>query len=522
MAKGETRVMKKRLCIGIIDLTSGWKIILDQMGVWYETISDISDLSSQYSVIILNASLSEKQEGKLHEFTDEGGSVLETMNGSTFSYARFTAVKRVERLINPGTIPFLNHIPFIDVHAKAELYNGIDNFDGIIDFEKHEKGIVCNLGLNPDELVADNSFSRKRFFYKENQHPDELVSNASKASLTELLASILKELHFQQSLPFVNKWTSPKEQPIFAFRIDSDFGTQESVTKLYETGKTHKIPMTWFLHVEAHEDWLSVFHDFKEQEIALHGYEHGTSDSYENIFNNIEKGFQVLKDADFDPVGFCVPYAIWNDSLADVLNKFEFQYSSEFTVGHDGSPFFPLHKNEEMVTLQIPIHPICTGSLNRKHTSLDEMKEYFLKILKNKVARFEPTVFYHHPLQPGTELWNDVFAKVNELELCTLSFSEYAGFWKSRNETSFEAYLDTESASISLSGELNDLFIQVSGSHSAFDLVKSNLDQEVKSSGKFEYHKTSQPEIAELDQLRSGKLQLLKTSLLDWRNRKKL
>lgn len=512
----------KRLCIGIIDLTPGWKVILDQMGVWYEKISDISDLSSRYSVIILNASLSEEEEQKLHEFTDGGGSVLETMGGTTFSYARFTAVKKVERLVNPKTIPFLNHIPFIDVYAKAELYNGMDNFDGIIDFEKHENGIVCNLGLDPDELIADNSFSRKRFLNKEDQHPDELVSNASKASLTELLISILKELHFQQGLPFVNKWTSPKEQPIFAFRIDSDFGTRESITKLYEVGKAHNIPMTWFLHVEAHEDWLSVFHDFKGQEIALHGYEHGTSDSYENIFNNIEKGLQVLKDADFDPQGFCVPYAIWNNSLAEVLKKFEFAYGSEFTVGYDGLPFYPLHQNEEMDSLQIPIHPICTGSLNRKHLSVNDMRDYFLKILTNKVARFEPAVFYHHPLQPGTELWNDVFKTVNELGLCTLSFSEYATFWKKRNNTSFEAYLDTESASVSLSGELNDLFLQVSGSHSAFDLVKSNMDQEVKSSGKFEYHQSSQPEIAELDQLKSGKLQLLKTSLLDWRNRKKL
>lgn len=521
MAKGEVRLMK-RLCIGITDLSPGWKVLLDQIGLWYEEIDFKLPIIDHYSVIIVNASVSEENENALHDFNDKGGSILETMNGKTFSYARFTAFKKVERLINPKTIPFLNHIPFLDIYTKAELYNGLDNFDGIIDFEKHEEGIVCNLGLNPDELISDNTFTRKRFFFKEKQHPDELVSKVSKANLLELIVSILKELHFQQGLPFVNKWTSPDEKPVFAFRIDSDFGTQESIQHLYEIGKAHQMPMTWFLHVEAHEDWLSAFHEFKGQEIALHGYEHGTSDSYENIFNNIEKGRQVLIDAGFDPKGFCVPYAIWNNALAEVLAKFEFGYSSEFTIGYDGLPFPPLHKDQEMETLQIPIHPICTGSLNRKQVSLQGMKEYFLFVLENKISRHQPIVFYHHPLQPGGELWNDVFAEVNTRNLCKLSFSDYASFWKKRNSTSFEAYLDTESSGITLSGELGDLFLQVSGSHTSFDLIKSDKEHEIKSSGKFTYHGTGELSETDINQMRSAKLQLLKTSLLDWRNRKKL
>lgn len=509
----------KRLCIGIVELTTGWKVILDQIGVWYEVLDFEKKLNLNYSVIILNKAINEDEEDILHAFNNEGGSILETQNGETFSYARYTVTKKVVHLDNAHYLPFLEHIDSLDIHSKAELYNGFDNFDGIIDFEKHEKGIVCNLGLNPDELIEDNSYSRKRFFFKEGKHPDELVSDVSKNELIQVLISLLKELHLQQGLPLVNKWTSPKEQPVFAFRIDSDFGDQESILKLYEIGKTHNIPMTWFLHVQAHEDWLDLFKGFEGQEIALHGYEHGTSNSYENIFNNIEKGLQLVRDAGFNPKGFCAPYAIWNDTLAEVLQTFELEYSSEFTIAYDGLPLHPIHNGKELNTIQIPIHPICTGSLNRKKISIEEMKEYFLTVMDSKLARHENVAFYHHPMQSGTELWDEVFSKVSEQNLCALSFSEYADFWKTRIQSKFEAYLDPETKAITLSGEATSNFMQVSGSHTDFELLKVNGQQEVQSSGKFNYYDKKPLNKEDLKELRSKKLQLIKTSLLDQKNR---
>lgn len=512
----------KRLCIGIIELTTGWKVILDQIGVWYEVVDLNSELINSYSVIILNQSISEDDETKLHEFNDAGGSILETQNGETFSYARYTVTKKVSSLDNTQYLPFLSHISTLDVFSKAELYNGFDNFDGIIDFEKHGEGIVCNLGINPDELMEDNSYSRKRFFYKKDKHPDELVSDVSKNELLQIVISLLKELHFQQGIPFINKWTSPTEQPIFAFRIDSDFGDKDSISKLYDIGKNNDIPMTWFLHVQAHEEWIEVFKAFEGQEIALHGYEHGTSNSYENILNNIEKGLQVLVDADIHPKGFCVPYALWNDALAEVLPKFEFEYSSEFSIGYDALPFYPIYKGDEQGTLQIPIHPICTGSLNRKNASIEEMKDYFETVLNQKLARFENVVFYHHPLQPGTELWNDLFSKVNELKLCKLSFQEYAKFWKQRAKASFQAHVDPETKAVKLAGDATELLIQVSGSHNDFELLTADNEQEIQSSGKFSYHERKLLTKEELKTLRASKLQLIKTSLLDQKNRIKL
>ncbi len=513
----------RHLCIGILELTPGWKSILDQIGVWYEEIEAFDNLLTSYSVIIINKPVSEEVEHKLHEFNDAGGSVFETPNGDTFSHARFTVTKKVKSIINNGNIPFLDHISFLDIYSEAHLYNGQTNFNGLIDFEKIEGGIVCNFGVNPDELIANNEYTRKRFFFKEGKHPDELVSRVSKKEMADLITSLLKELHFQQELPFVNKWISPKEQPVFAFRVDSDFGDKESIKTLHEIGKTNQIPITWFLHVQAHEDWLNVFHEFEGQEIALHGYEHSTSTSYEQVFNNIEKGLQLLKDAGFSPEGFCVPYGIWNKALAEVLHKFDFKYSSEFTVCYDGTPFYPIHYEKETDTLQVPIHPICTGSLNRKDASLKEMKEYFSEVLENKRNRHENIVLYHHPLQTGTEVWNEIFSKVNDLKLTKLSFKEYAFFWKKRISAQYSASIDTANNALSFSGELEDIFIQVSNSHTSFELIQANGDNEVKNSGEFKYHTHAKKLTeSEFKELKGSKLQLIKTSLLDWKNRIKL
>ena len=513
----------KKLCIGIIELTPGWKSILDQIGVWYKEITEFDDLLASYSVIIINNTVSEEVEHELHVFNDAGGSILETPDGDTFSHARFTVTRKVKSIINNGNIPFLDHISHLDIYAEAHLYNGQTNFDGLIDFEKIEKGIVCNLGVNPDELIASNEYIRKRFYFKKDKHPDELVSKVSKDTLIDLITSLLKELHFQQGLPFACKWISPKEKPVFAFRIDSDFGDKESIESLYRIGKAHKIPMTWFLHVQAHEDWLNLFRDLEGQEIALHGYEHGTSTSYEHVFNNIEKGLQLLKDTGLTPEGFCVPYGIWNETLADVLRKFEFNYSSEFTVVYDGLPFYPIHNGEETDTLQIPIHPICTGSLNRKDVSFEEMSEYFTEIMSQKLNRHHNVVFYHHPLQPGTEIWNDIFSKVNDLGLTKLSFTDYASFWKKRIDTPFTVSIETENNALSFTGDLGDLHIQISNSHTSFELIKANDDNEITSSGEFKYHEESKKLTeSQIKELKDDKLQLIKTSLLDWKNRIKL
>lgn len=483
-----------RICIGITTLTPGWQSLLDQIGVWYEEVDANRTLSKYYSTIIVNTPPEGLFLNKLQPYLRKGGTLLitEAAKKIRFEY------HRTEQ--NGPTLPF--------------------EFQDQIEFFTSGAGFCCQWKMNPDEQLANNDYSRQRFYFKTEKHPDELVSSIDKGSLSESVRVCLAELHIHRDLPFIRKWHSPTKKPIFAFRIDSDYSDKESVLALYEVGKEFKVPMTWFLHVEVHEDWLNVFKSFEGQEIALHGYEHFTSNSYETVLHNIEHGKQLMVHAGLHPNGFCVPYGIWNDTLAEVLETFHFRYSSEFTVAYDSDPFKPIHNQQQTSSYQIPIHPICTGSLHRKKATIDEMKSYFLKKLAQKTARFENVLFYHHPLQPGLELWPAVFRRVQEEAFTMLSFSEFTDFWERREKARFEPIYDSDKKELHCTSSDEKLMIQIAFKQNQFYLGEAKTcNQPLHTLTKHRYQPYTEYSESERAELTTDKLQLLKTSILDWKNR---
>jgi hypothetical protein len=487
-----------RLCIGISHLSAGWQCIADQLGVNIEEI-DFEDFSaSKFSSLIINSSLDHEAAGLVYRFIndDNGGIILTDQFSSYFSNER----SLTQRQLN---------IPQ-EYNRSITQYN-------------LGAGVITTLSFEPDYEYARIDYQRKRFSFKTNKHPDELVSSVDRESIRQTLLTLLKDHHFHRDLPFVSKWDSPTKTPFFAFRVDTDFGDKDSIKKLYALAEEHQIPMTWFLHVQAHEEWLNYFHSLENQEIALHGYEHGTSTSFEHIINNIERGKQLMLDNGLNPMGYCVPYSIWNETFGEVLDKFEFKYSSEFTLGYDTTPFYPIHRRMPHSTLQIPIHPICTGSLNRKKASLNEMTEYFDLVLAQKVELNQNVIFYHHPLQPGLELWKSIFNQVNELGLSKLTFTQIADFWNTRLESVIELNYDLDSKTLTCNSSNPDLYLNFSVNFDEYYLIKTSKVNEPLNH--FEpLPTTRQLELSQttINELEGNRLQLLKTSILDWKNRKKL
>lgn len=486
-----------RLSIGISTLTPAWITLFQQLGVIFEEIDFSKSLSTSYSCLIINGQHVDSELAKIQRFlTKKSGGLLVIQDKKLFEDSR-TKSQIAEQL------------PDIYLKKIAKYYAG--------------SGLMYSFDFNLEGSISANRYHRKRFPFKSGAHPDELVSTLDRNSLIHTLEFILKELHYHRKLPYLAKWKSPSKLPYFGFRVDTDFGTKASIKNLYAHAEEFEIPMTWFLHVQAHEEWQDVFHQFKNQEIALHGYEHGTSTSYEQIYNNIEQGFRTLLEAGFNPKGFCVPYSIWNDALGDVLEKFEFDYSSEFTLGYDSTPFYPIHNQHIHSTLQIPIHPICTGSLNRKKVSESEMTDYFMNVIEQKISQLEPVIFYHHPLQPAGELWKKVFNYVNQMELPKLSFYQISDFWKHRISARIEAFYDEEQSVFKCSSDSPDLLLQVSIKSKEFYLIEaSKVDRPLHT---FEAipMPTVRPDVSHLkEELEGNRLQLLKTSILDWKNRIKL
>lgn len=509
--------MTQRLCIGFQKLNSSWEAILNDLGVWFEHIDYGNDLHSQYSLIVLNDMPDNSQMPLLKNYLTEGGALLDLKDVHAFKVKNTFRSTFERTVIDRSKSEVFKHIPFLDLFSTIEVHQESDLFNGMIHFDKFGKGVIGFFGADISNLLNSTQYKRKRFYAGNLPSPDEIVSTVSKHELIEVFRSTIAHLHFERNLPFIQKWTSPTEKPVFCFRIDSDFGDRASIENLYNICSKHDIKATWFLHVEAHENWLNVFPDLEQQEIALHGYKHGTTRSSFKAVANINKGRELLESSGMEVTGYCAPYGIWNDALEKALEDFELDYTSEFTFKYDG---FPVTSPADQSRLQIPIHPICTGSLNRRHYTVDQMKRYFRDLLEGKSARYEPILFYHHPLQPGLNVIEYVFEEINQQGLENLTFSEYADFWFRRRNNRFEAFYDGNELMVDSD---TNLILQASTGHEGFHLLNSEEDRyDLKTIPKIEYRSRYLPTPEKIEEMRETDLRLLKTSLWDWKNRIRL
>lgn len=509
--------MKRRLCIGTINGSHSLTSILECVGVELMEVDLSQNLISSYSVIVIEEEVKLSPESKqlIQQYIDDGGAVLEIGLEPIFSNTKRQVRKFKKSLLNSSDRSVFESIPCLDIYTSCSLSEEKSGFfEGLINFEKKSEGLLGSIGINLDIAWNNYKYTRKLFFGFGKNPVDEIVSELDRHSLIEVVKNSLKYLHFEQGLPFIRKWTSPTKKPVFCFRIDSDYGTKESMDKLYYLANNHGLSLTWFMHVQAHENWLRHFRKYQNQEIALHGYAHTTFKTEPEITADISKGNELLNKAGFDAKGFCAPYGIWNMYLEKALQAFSFDYTSEFALVYEG---YPVSVGSNPT--QIPIHPICTGSMSRKGYSLEDMIHYFEKVITNKLSLYEPVLLYHHPLQPGLEAIEYIFRRAANEEFENLTFLELADFWKKRKDVSFKSFFENEILEIENSSDYNTLF-EVSNSFKGFDLISSSAFK-LEENPAFKYQRPSLPSPYEIKSLKKNTFRLFKTSMLDWLNRKR-
>ena len=510
--------MKKRLCIGTVNESPALISMLECIGIEFEKADFTQDLITLYSAIILEEGIRVTPESKkmIHQYLIDGGAVLEFGLQPVFSTTKKRTRKFKRSLTNFSGESVFENIPSLDIYSLCSLSDKDSGFfEGLITFERISAGILASIGIHLSTTWNNDQFSRKRFFGFGKPSLDEIVSEPDRHSLIEVIKNSLKHLHYEQNLPFVCKWTSPSEKPVFCFRIDSDYGTKESLDEIYDLATHNDLALTWFLHVQAHENWLDHFKKYENQEIALHGYVHKPYRKESEIIADISKGNQLLSNAGFEAEGFCAPYGIWNASLQKALQSFSFNYTSEFTLVYEGCPV-SIGTNP----IQVPVHPVCTGSMSRKGYTVKDMISYFEAIMTNKLSLFEPVLFYHHPLQPGLEAIEYIFKRAAHEKLENLTFNQFADFWNKRKNISFKTFFKEHILDIESSDDNNQLY-EVSNSFEGFDLIEAS-ESKTGENHAFKYQKPSLPSFDEIKALEKRSFQLLKTSMLDWLNRNKL
>ncbi len=418
------------LQIGLIQYEPSWETLLRQIGAAWKVISPEESLVEYYSVIIVNASLDPAMNKNIHSFVAHGGAVLYTTKAITETEQRKKSTTFIASL-PPQHTEYYRYFGILDVYADCLTFSN----DDIIEIEHVGSGIKVFFGV-PVEIILSSTSRRKNFYTTLERMPNEVVSKRSKGSFRQLIFSLLTFLHHQQHLPFIHQWYYPNGEPtIFTFRIDSDKGTQEQIEEIYRLSESYEIPTSWFLDVKSHESWLPYFQKFKNQEIGVHCYEHVVHNSAALNHDNVANALRILRKNNFHTQGITVPTGAWNHSFANAIELLGFYYSSEFAFDYDNVPSFPYFNSAFSPVLQLPIHPICIGSMLRARMSDDEMILYFKSIIDSNYILNEPICLYHHPTHKHNEVFEEVFRYINERKIFKLTFSEYSTWWKKRIST---------------------------------------------------------------------------------------
>jgi len=431
------------LTVGITKDLVYWNILLRQVGISYTIIDWKDDLLNHYSVIIVNSFLGKDETQKILKFVEVGGSLLSEADFSESIFKITTKQVYLKYLFSDEKI-FGYHLPIIDLYRNCSIPSSADllndqNGKPTVSVFKRGKGNVIIIPGNFISAVSDDRVLRKKIYSLIKESPTERVSKVSKGSICHFLRISIEYLFHKKNLPFISLWNFPgSSKNIFAFRIDTDYGSQKQVDLLYKTIIGNNVKGTWFVETQSQEKWIYKYSSFANQEIGLHCYRHRVFNSYRQNYNNLKKGLEVLRKVSIIPKGVAAPFGEWNSSFSKAVEDNGFEYSSEFAFSYDNFPQIADEKNE---ILQIPVHPISFGRLLRAVYNDNEMYEYFVNVINQKIALCEPVIIYTHPQEERYDIHKRIFNFVNEMDLYKITFYEYAQWWKKRNLINYSASL---------------------------------------------------------------------------------
>jgi hypothetical protein len=424
-----------KIQIGLAGHSSGWEQLCVQEGIPYSVL-DLSsqEISDECSILAVNRPLSLKEREVVERYLRNGGAVI----GYTRHLLEVAGIEGTEQQLKYVVADHEDIFPdiyLLDLGVQGMIPRGAnalrtDTGTFAVAACPLGGGFAVVLPFDVDAVFLDARPANKSFYFKLDRLPSERVSLVAKGELRQLVHSAFKYLHHVRGIPHVHLWYFPNDlQNVFAFRIDTDGASREEIDTLYSLGQG--VAMSWFLDVKSHEQWLRHFTYFTGQEISLHCYEHRTYPTFEANLRNIRKGLQEMRRVGIQASGFTAPFGIWNPELARAIDEVGVEYSSEFSYSYDTLPLFA-EANVRFRTLQVPIHPICIGSMSRVGYTDAQMHDYFSMIIKQKLSRNEPLFFYHHPSHQRWDVIDDLFRLVRQPGIENMTMSAYARWWKRR------------------------------------------------------------------------------------------
>ncbi|MDH4070441.1 MAG: hypothetical protein OEV30_08455 [Ignavibacteria bacterium] len=421
-------------------------------------MTESSDLDpDRWSVLVLSRHLTDQEQDDVRRYLRRGGAIM-----TWTPYADFLIQGEAEsRLISyllADRIPW-DTISLLDIERNCDIPPGANSLP---DQEGRSSAFVGRIDggsavvypFDPADLLADHRSTVRRFHSSKERLPFEQVSTVSKGDLRRLISRSLEYLHHTRGIPYAHLWHYPEDnQSLFGFRIDTDGAPRQDIEDMRDLARQYQIPVTWYIDVQSHESLFPLFREMETDEISLHCYEHHQFGSQEELSRDIRRGKVLLEQAEMSPKGFAAPYGNWNIGIGRAIVNEGFVYSSEFSFAYDTLPIQPELDEGSSGVLQVPVHPICIGSMLRVGYSEEQMIRYFRGSLRVKLEKREPLFYYHHPAQRCWGVLESLFRSVNEQGIAKTTLLDYALWWKKREAAVMVADVEDDGISIQIKGD---------------------------------------------------------------------
>ena len=424
--------MKILLNPSFLSIDLAWETILNQEGMHSNIIKKISNKNS--CIIITDNTSVLFNDIKNYVFS--GGTILV----SSYKWKRLTKIKtyyNFSKFLTPKENSYFSSLDYIEtnhkiVYPKNKLLTPIDK-NLFIYKQKLGSGCIVVHPFNLEKIYKNHHSIRKNFYDERKELPSEVVSKTSKSSIRKALFLCMKYLYDFKNYPLIRLNYNPKNySSVFCFRIDSDFSTKKNAEKINSLCEKYSIPATWFIETSSKKMINNVYKNFKSIEFGYHNDRHIVFNNLNKNKTNIKNGLLKLKQLKINNLnGFAAPFGDWNESLDNAIKNI-FSYSSEFGFDYDNFPSYPIIKNKFSKILQLPVHPISIGRLNRSHFTEDEMINYYLRIINMKYLNKEPIILYFHPNNKHFSVIEKIFKKIKILNIKIMTMYDYYSFWTER------------------------------------------------------------------------------------------
>lgn len=396
--------------IGISKTDKYWAALLDQLGLFWE---EIHKPLEEYSLLIIN----DTPPKDITAYLKLNGAVIDTIGVISKDITKSSVQKSY---VKSETIHYDSLVEQIDLYSSVKRVKG-----KVAEILSTQTGTLAFWGI-PTSLLDDRRELRKSFNLSSSKLPAEEVSKVSKGTISRLFFDLLKKIFAKQKQPFIHKSFAPTNNSPLLFRIDTDWGTDESIKKWRTISQDVGLRTSWFLHVEAHEEWLDLFRSFPGDEIGLHCYSHIAKPKPSHIDNALLK----IHKADLKPIGYSAPFGRFDEKINTHLIQRGFIYGSDFSYLYDS---LPLQIGESL--LQVPIFPVCMGSFDHTVNDAKSITMFFTDYINRQLYLHLPIILYDHPLHGNAKLMKEILRVAKNCGADPMSFEEFADFWIDRQKS---------------------------------------------------------------------------------------